>query len=195
MGLAVKSRLTGDFRKYGIELIDFYITRITPPEAVQHMIDERAGMAAVGNLDHFLKYKAAKALGDTTGSAPGTQSGVTSGLGMGLGMGLGLGLPGMLYKVLGPDAATPERIAAHGAVNCPECYGDVPLDGRFCCHCGHQMVVIRKCAQCQKNLTVQAKFCSACGFNLQTEFHCNGCRSTLPSGTRFCFHCGEAVTR
>jgi membrane protease subunit (stomatin/prohibitin family) len=47
-----------------MELVDFYINRITPPEDAQKMIDERSGMQAVGDLDKFFKYKAAKAMGD-----------------------------------------------------------------------------------------------------------------------------------
>jgi membrane protease subunit (stomatin/prohibitin family) len=64
MAVNVKTRLTEDFKKYGMELVDFYINRITPPEDVQKMIDERSGMQAVGDLDKFFKYKAAKAMGD-----------------------------------------------------------------------------------------------------------------------------------
>ena len=74
IGVAVKTRLQDDFRRYGLELIDFFINAITPPPDVQRMIDERSGMAAVGNLDDFMKFKAAKALGDAAagvGSAGG----------------------------------------------------------------------------------------------------------------------------
>ena len=64
MAVALKTRLADEFRKYGIELVDFYIDRITPPEEVERMIDERSGMGAVGDLDRFIKFKAAKAMGD-----------------------------------------------------------------------------------------------------------------------------------
>jgi len=115
-------------------------------------------------------------------------------MGMGMGLGMGTLLPGMLYNVIGADTATPQQIAARGSVNCPECHGEVSLDSRFCCHCGHQMVVIRKCPRCQKNLTVKAKFCSSCGLDLHTQaLHCHSCQETLPPETRFCFHCGETV--
>jgi len=63
IGVAVKTRLQDDFRRYGLELLDFFVNAITPPPEVQRMMDERSGMAAVGNLDDFLKFKAAKALG------------------------------------------------------------------------------------------------------------------------------------
>src|SRR3989442_9176663 len=189
MAVAVKTRISEDFRKYGMELRDFYINRITPPEDVQRMIDERAGMAAVGDLDKFLQYKAAKALGDA--ATGGVAGGAASGMGLGVGAGLGMILPGMLLKGLDGAPLRPEHVVIQGKVYCPECHGEVTLDSRFCPHCGHQMGLIRKCPRCEKNLTVSANFCPACGLNLKTEFRCTNCQTRLPPATKFCFHCGE----
>jgi len=196
MAVAVKTRLTEDFRKYGIEMADFYINRITPPDDVQKMIDERSGMAAVGDLDSFLKYKAAKALGDAAASGGGLPGGGNASAGMGLGIGAGLGMmiPGMLYKVMGNGEATPEKIVEKGVVNCPTCHGEVPLSGRFCPHCGNQMVVIRRCPRCAKDLAAGDKFCPSCGLDLTTDLLCKHCKTKLPPGTRFCFACGEKVS-
>jgi predicted amidophosphoribosyltransferase len=101
----------------------------------------------------------------------------------------------MLYKVLDPEKATPEKILKKGAVNCPECHGEVAIDSRFCAHCGHQMVVIRKCPQCDKNVTTTAKFCPSCGLDLSSQLHCPSCRTALPPGTKFCFNCGEPTSK
>ncbi len=132
IGVAVKTRLQDDFRRYGLELIDFFINAITPPPDVQRMIDERSGMAAVGNLDAFMKFKAAKVLGDAASGigAAGGQA-AAGGLGVGVGAGLGFMLPGVMYQTLRPEDADPQRIQARGSVNCPECHGDVPLMSRF----------------------------------------------------------------
>jgi membrane protease subunit (stomatin/prohibitin family) len=43
MTVTVKTLLTEDFKKYGMDLVDFYVNRITSPEDVQKMIDERSG--------------------------------------------------------------------------------------------------------------------------------------------------------
>lgn len=193
MGVAVKVRLGEDFRKYGIELVDFYISRITPPEEVQKMIDERAGMSAVGDVDRFLKYKAAKAIGDAATSGGGGGSGMGLGVGAGMGAGIGMMIPGMLFKTLG-EGATPEKIAEKGVVHCTDCHGEVAINSRFCPHCGHQMVVIRKCPRCDKNLTASANFCPSCGLDLKSELHCKNCRTKLPPGTKFCFNCGESLS-
>ena len=193
IGVAVKTRLQDDFRRYGLDLIDFFINAITPPPEVQRMLDERSGMAAVGNLDDFFKFKAAKALGDAAAGVGATGGQAAGGMGLGLGAGLGFMLPGMIYQTLRPEDADPQRILARGVVNCPDCHAEVPLSARFCPACGNQMVVMRKCPQCGKNVTVQAKFCPACGVNLTTTLACGHCNTPLPPGTKFCTNCGEAV--
>lgn len=205
MGIAVRGRLQEDFRKYGIELIDLLVSRITPPEDVQRMIDGRSGMGAVGNLDDYLKLQAANALGGLgggggggavggDGGGPGGCDPGGAGLGLGMGAGLGLILPGMLLRSrTGEPLATPDMLA-RGLTRCPECHGEVATTGRFCSHCGHQMVTVRKCFRCDKNLTAQARFCPACGLDLASELRCGQCTTVLPPGTRFCFHCGERVT-
>ena len=111
MAVALKTRLVDEFRKYGTELVDFYINRITPPEDVERMIDERSGMGAVGDLDRFLKFKAAKAMGDAAqGGAGGLGNGAAAGVGVGVGAGLGMWMPGMLAKSLGTE--TPAAVNA-----------------------------------------------------------------------------------
>jgi len=193
IGVAVKIRLQDDFRRYGMELIDFFINAITPPPEVQRMMDERSGMAAVGNLDDFLKFKAAKALGDAAAGVGAAGGEAAGGLGVGLGAGLGFMLPGMIYQTLRPEDTNPDRIRERGTVNCPDCHAEVPLTARFCPACGNQMVVARKCPQCGKNVTVKARFCPACGINLETKLACGKCQIALPPGTRFCTACGEPV--
>ena len=156
MAVAVKTRVAEEFRKYGMELVDFYINRITPPEEVQRMIDERSGMGAVGNLDQFLKFKAAKAMGDAATAAGGSAAG---GLGMGVGAGLGILLPGMLGKPLG---AEPAPATGAAAIVCPGCQTVVARDSRFCARCGRQLAA-NKCARCQADLPTDARFCPSCG--------------------------------
>ena len=193
IGAAVKTRLLADFRRYGLELLDFFINAITPPPDVQKMIDERSGMGAVGNLDDFMKFKAAKALGDAAAGVGASGGAAAGGLGMGLGAGLGFMLPGMIYRDLRAEGADPDRIRERGTVNCPDCHTDVPLSARFCPGCGNQMVVMNKCPQCGKNVTAQANFCPACGADLKARLTCGHCRAVLPPRTKFCTNCGEAV--
>jgi membrane protease subunit (stomatin/prohibitin family) len=201
MGIAVRERLEGDFGKYGIELVDFLIGRVTPPEDVQRMIDGRSGMAAVGNLDDYLKFRAANALGDGGANGGGGGGGTLGGAGggsaggameLGLGAGLGMLLPGMVLRSLKGEPITSAAMLKQG-LHCPECHGAVTGDCRFCAHCGHQMVVARKCPQCAKNVTALANFCPSCGVDLASKLACASCAAALPPGTRFCFQCGQKV--
>src|SRR5688500_11403811 len=87
LGMGLKARVADDFGKYGIELVDLFLGAITPPEEVQKLIDERTGMGAVGNLDSYMKFKAARAMGDAA-QASGESGAVGAGLGVGMGAGL-----------------------------------------------------------------------------------------------------------
>ena len=48
----------------GLELVELLIAAITPPEEVEKMMDVRGGMAAVGDMNAFLKFQAAQAMMD-----------------------------------------------------------------------------------------------------------------------------------
>lgn len=92
LGAALKARTADDFAAAGLELVDFLIEAITPPEEVQKMIDERTSMAAIGDMNTYLRFKAAKSMQDAA-----QQGGAMGGLlGAGAGLGLGLMIPGML---------------------------------------------------------------------------------------------------
>ena len=39
-----RAKVADDFGKYGLELVDFFINAITPPEEVQKAIDARSSM-------------------------------------------------------------------------------------------------------------------------------------------------------
>lgn len=91
-----RAKVAMDFTKYGLELVDFFINAITPPDEVQRMIDTRSGMAAVGDLNSFLKYQMAQSLtkmAEKGGEASGA-------MGMGYGAGFGMMMPGMMQQAM-----------------------------------------------------------------------------------------------
>ena len=48
--------------KYGVELASFVLENVSVPPEVEQAIDARAGMAAVGNLNDFVKYQMSQGL-------------------------------------------------------------------------------------------------------------------------------------
>jgi membrane protease subunit (stomatin/prohibitin family) len=136
--LATETRLElkDDFARLGIDLIDFFITSIVPTEEVEEALDERAGMNAVGPMDRYLQYQAGKALGRPQPGGGGAGNSATQGLGLGVGAGMGLILP---QAVLGKDGIG--RSGSGGGAQaalptCIACSKDIPVDARFCPHCG-----------------------------------------------------------
>jgi membrane protease subunit (stomatin/prohibitin family) len=188
LAAGIKSRVQEDFARYGIGLLDFYVNSITPPAEVQEMIDARSGMQAVGNMDQFMKFKAAKAMGDAAVTGGGGEAG--SGMGLGLGAGLGMMIPGMLLKTMqeGHQPATKQ-------VNCPACQALIPDDARFCSNCGHQIVTINKCPECGHDLPAGANFCMSCGVKVEKKSRtCPKCGYVGLAEAKFCNQCGEPLS-
>jgi membrane protease subunit (stomatin/prohibitin family) len=111
---ALKGRVADDFGKYGVELVDFLIGAITPPEEVQKMIDERASMGAIGDMNRYMAFKTARAM-----EAAATNEGAAGGTaGLGLGAGLGMMMPQMMAQAMAaaqqaqPPAAPPAPVPA-----------------------------------------------------------------------------------
>jgi len=187
LAAAIKSRVQEDFARYGISLLDFYINNITPPAEVQKMIDAKAGMQAVGDLDKFMKFKAAKAMGDAA-TAEGAGD-AASGMGIGLGAGLGMLIPGMLQKTMQEG-----HLPATKQANCPACQAQIPMDARFCSNCGHQIVTINKCLECDHDLPAGSNFCSNCGAKVEKKSKkCPKCEYEALPEAKFCNECGEKL--
>jgi len=93
----MKAKVQDDFLALGINLKQFMIVSISPTDETAKAIDERSSMGAVGNLDNYLKYKAARAVGDAA-QQPG--GGAGEGVGLGAGIGLGAGMAGMITNAM-----------------------------------------------------------------------------------------------
>jgi len=179
LGLAAKSRMAEDFAKYGVDLTDFYINAITPPDEVQQKIDERAAMGAIGDMDRYMRFKAAQAIQDAAQGGGEGGGAASAGMGLGLGAGFGAMMPGMISQAMqraqgggSPAGGAPAAGAAGGAAAaagggfCPECGGAVPAGAKFCPGCGHRLAAPGTCPSCGKPVPPGAKFCPECGAKL-----------------------------
>ena len=93
LSIAVRLSIQAEFEGLGLKIHDYLINSISVPPEVQEMIDTRSGMAAVGNMNEFVKYKAAMSLQDAAQNPSGAAA---AGVGIGAGMGMGFMLPQML---------------------------------------------------------------------------------------------------
>ena len=81
-----RAKVAEEFARYGLELADFFINAITPPEEVQKAIDARSSMGAIGDLNAFMKFQAANSMQKMA------EQGGGAGGAMGMGMGAGFGM-------------------------------------------------------------------------------------------------------
>lgn len=95
-----RAKVGEEFRKYGLELAEFYVSAITPPEEVQKAIDARSSMGAIGDLQKYTVYQAANSMSkmaEQSGSGGGLGAGA---MGMGMGAGFGMMFPGMIREAM-----------------------------------------------------------------------------------------------
>jgi membrane protease subunit (stomatin/prohibitin family) len=158
LATATKARVFDEFAAYGTELVDLIIEAITPPEEVQARIDERSGMGAVGDLESYLRYKSALALGEAA-SNPGGAGGA---LEAATGLGLGMAVMRSAQEGMAPINGAARAGGVPASVACVSCSQAVPAGSRFCPHCGTSLVA-NLCTKCHQPLTPDAKFCAGCG--------------------------------
>src|SRR6185369_11096605 len=195
---ATKARVADDFGKYGLELVDFLIGAITPPEEVQKMIDERAGMGAIGDMQRYMAFKAARGI-----EAAATDQGEAgSAAGLGLGAGIGMMMPGMIAGAMGAQgrgpgggvAPAPAGGAGLATTPCPKCQSAVPVGMKFCGTCGTAMAAVATCTKCQTPLTPGSKFCGNCGQAVSAAAAaCPKCNTPAAPGAKFCGNCGQSL--
>lgn len=94
LNLILRTELQTDFNGLGLQIHDLYIQSISVPDEVQKMIDTKSGMGVVGNLDQYMKFKIANAIGDVAQNNEGTNAG----LGLGAGLGIGMILPNLINQ-------------------------------------------------------------------------------------------------
>jgi excisionase family DNA binding protein len=55
--------------KYGLEMTSFIVENVSVPPEVEQSIDKRSSMAAIGNLNDYVKFQVAQGIGTGTGGA------------------------------------------------------------------------------------------------------------------------------
>ena len=71
--------------KYGIEMASFIVENVSVPPEVEQAIDKRSSMAAIGNLNDYVKFQMAESM--TREGAGGGMAGTAAQIGAGLAMG------------------------------------------------------------------------------------------------------------
>jgi excisionase family DNA binding protein len=105
--------------KYGLQIASFIVENVSVPPEVEQAIDKRASMAAVGNLNDFVKYQMGKGL--ETGAGGAGAAGTAAELAVGFGLAQQTLRAGFMSGHAAPTVVPPiPTAAAAGGAGVPE---------------------------------------------------------------------------
>ncbi|WP_406870734.1 SPFH domain-containing protein [Thioclava sp. 'Guangxiensis'] len=90
LGKLVAEAIAPTIAEYGLGLPEFYIENISLPSEVETVLDKRTSMGIVGDLNRYMQFNAAEAMGQP-GSGASAGMGAAMGAGLGAGMGMAMG--------------------------------------------------------------------------------------------------------
>lgn len=105
--------------KYGLEMASFIVENVSVPPEVEQAIDKRSSMAAIGNLNDYVKFQMAEAMGK--GGEGGGMANAAAQLGAGLAMG-----QQMMAAMSAQQATPPAAPAGAPPAGAPPVIGGMP---------------------------------------------------------------------
>jgi len=154
LGAKVGARAQATCEPLGLALSDVVVESLTLPDELQQRLEERIGMAVVGDPGDYARFQAALAIPIAAASASGA-----AGVGVGVGAGVALGQT-MAQAIAGASSARPAPEAggggswvppsvpsggggpaasAPGATTCAHCHATLARPTPFCPECGHSL--------------------------------------------------------
>ncbi len=194
----IQNQLAREFLGYGIELVNFNVHEITPPDddpsyaQLKNALAKKAEMSVMG---YDYQQERTFDILDRAAANEGIASDI---MGAGLGFGMGANLGGMINNAMGnamPNVQMAKQPVRDDMVKCPNCGRENPKDAKFCLECGQKvekpqnenMVV---CPACGATVP-EAKFCLECGHKFLAV--CPACGAQLVPGAKFCLECGQKI--
>ncbi len=111
--MGVRAKAAEEFEARGVTLTSVYVEYIGPTEETAKAIDERASMGALGDMQAYMQFQAARAMRDAA-QQPGGGGMAGTGVGLGAGMGMGAAMAQMMTQSMQQPAqqAAPPASAA-----------------------------------------------------------------------------------
>lgn len=95
--MGARAKAAEEFAARGVTLTSIYVEYIGPTEETAKAIDERASMGALGDMQAYMQFQAARAMRDAA-QQPGGEGMAGTGVGLGAGMGMGAAMAQMMTQ-------------------------------------------------------------------------------------------------
>ena len=195
-GIALQ--LQDEFDKYGLELVNFYVSNIVPVEndpsymQLKNALAKKAEMSVMGY--NYQQERTFDVL-DKAAANEGSGSGLMN---AGIGLGMGAGVGGLMFNSMGNAVQNVNPMEVQPSekkmVKCLSCGSEVLAGSKFCPECGAKIEEIKedeiKCPNCGK-IVKKGKFCAECGYKFIKT--CPKCGAEIQNGAKFCFECGTKL--
>ncbi|MGD2142871.1 MAG: SPFH domain-containing protein [Anaerolineae bacterium] len=120
MVAAIRAKAAEEFAARGVTLTSVYAEYIGPTEDTAEAIDERAAMGAIGDMQAYMQFQAARGMRDAA-----QQPGGTAGAGVGLGAGVGMGAAMAQMMAQSMQQPTKGSQEAAAGTSAPKTAGDI----------------------------------------------------------------------
>ena len=192
---AIQEKLSAEFARYGIRLVNFNVNAIFVPENDPSYLRLKTALARKAEMNIVgYNYQQERTFDVLEGAAK--NEGVGAGvMGAGMGLGMGANLGSVISTAFGGAIASidvKETAPQKAERVCRKCGAKLPENAKFCFECGEQVINNETvlCPNC-KEQTPKGKFCLHCGHRLTIT--CPQCGASLTSGAKFCPECGERL--
>jgi membrane protease subunit (stomatin/prohibitin family) len=108
LGQLVAKEIAAQLAEYGLAIPELYIENISLPPAVEEVMDKRSSMGVIGNLNEYMQFQTAEAMGRDGAGAGALQTGIGAGMGMQMAAAAG---PWGAQPAAQPAAAKPAAMA------------------------------------------------------------------------------------
>lgn len=189
---SLREEIQIEMTKYGINVVNFYVTSIDTPEDDTSVKKLKDALAKKAEMDivgfNYTQERSFNTLEEAAKNEGATGSNI---MGAGIGLGMGVSMGGMVTEQMREVTQnTNLKPNNNGEMRkCSYCNATLLGNQKYCSECGKPANDI--CSNCGVILKQGQKFCPECG--KPQILICPKCNTEIGKGQKFCSNCGEKV--